>query len=312
MIWPVLVVLTKTRVEKIILGTSLSNKRGAASVKSYNPIIPGSPCPGAMRFDSDDSNGGDDGPKSACKGVLVATDWYRVVVDENGKSYKRYTDTTFDIKIVCDFSTSMSAYVDDMEPCAQESGDGDTPVIEPEDCHLVELELGEFANSCEEGFADLVLAFLQRNGGYNINLRGLGIREAEEQLIKRYPVQAMLAWENQRLAEETTRQKFGYNGEDDCTDAFRHAYFNALNARDFGKRIAKLFSDAHETEVPPNKQYAIPMDIHNNAVGHQVGDAAGLLTTAEDLSDEICQRLKLGKLKAFSNGQLVSSNGCGC
>jgi hypothetical protein len=68
------------------------------------------------------------------------------------------------------------------------------------------------------------------------------------------------------------------NGLSDKKDAFRHAFFNAINTRDVPPRliggapassstIVKNFADAHESEVPPQLQLEATMDRFNNQVG---------------------------------------------
>ena len=76
--------------------------------------------------------------------------------------------------------------------------------------------------------------------------------------------------------------------------------------------VAKLFSDAHEMYLTAQYLYAVPMDLHNNGVGHAVGDAAGIFTTVEDMANTICQKLNNGELKVITNDQIISSNGCNC
>ena len=82
------------------------------------------------------------------------------------------------------------------------------------------------------------------------------LNEAEKALVKKYPIEAYLISKNRVVAENETISIFGLNGLNDRSDAFRHAFFNAMNSRDCGDdpmtfaSISKMFSDAHESDVP--------------------------------------------------------------
>ncbi|OYQ34518.1 hypothetical protein CHU95_10880 [Niveispirillum lacus] len=58
-------------------------------------------------------------------------------------------------------------------------------------------------------------------------------------------------------------------GNDGHTDAFRHAYWNALMTKRFGSDFAEKFATAHEA-VPGNPPGRMSMDLFNNAVGRQI------------------------------------------
>jgi hypothetical protein len=127
---------------------------------------------------------------------------------------------------------------------------------------------------------------------------------AEKALVKKYPTHAYMISRNKPVAEQETISIFGQNGLNDKSDAFRHAFFNAMNMRDLGKdpmtlqNIAKLFSDAHETEVPPQLQKEKDMDLWNNAIGHIVGDVIfPIFTSNSSLSNDVFNRLTNGDLR---------------
>lgn len=126
----------------------------------------------------------------------------------------------------------------------------------------------------------------------------------EKRLIKMYPAQAILIKENKDRAIEETRLRFGSNGLNDKSDAFRHAFFNAINERDCGKdpnsreSIAKMFSDAHESEVPPELILEKQMDLFNNAVGHDIGNVMfPIFTSDASLSEATMNKLSGGELR---------------
>lgn len=72
-----------------------------------------------------------------------------------------------------------------------------------------------------------------------------------------------------RMAAETFSGQVGL--KDGVGDAFRHAYWNALMVREFGKDWAKNFADAHET-FPGNSKEEAFMDLWNNDVGRRIAE----------------------------------------
>ena len=92
----------------------------------------------------------------------------------------------------------------------------------------------------------------------------------------RYPQAALIVQANAELARQETVRRFGLNGTDDNSDAFRHAYWNAINSgsANVGQGVAKEFADAHETGGN-NTEIARQMDLFNNDVGRNIGN--GLL-----------------------------------
>jgi hypothetical protein len=102
-----------------------------------------------------------------------------------------------------------------------------------------------------------------------------------------------------KLAAETatkeTVKRFGHNGRNDDSDAFRHCFWSALLARDLGGFNAKWYTDAHEA-IPNNTDIA--MDTHNNGVGIWIGTHMGWLPDSDrQLADRCEKALKDGKLK---------------
>ncbi|MDB0025580.1 hypothetical protein N9E92_00100 [Polaribacter sp.] len=97
------------------------------------------------------------------------------------------------------------------------------------------------------------------------------LTQKEKEIFKLYPAAAIILNRNRTIAEQRTILNYGNNGLNDNSDAFRHAYFNALNSRDMGKWLAKKLSDAHESETPTIWSLEVQMDLFNNNIGHQVG-----------------------------------------
>ncbi|MCP3918395.1 MAG: hypothetical protein GY711_22855 [bacterium] len=90
-----------------------------------------------------------------------------------------------------------------------------------------------------------------------------------------------------------------------CADAARHAYWNALMARDLGAAKAQLFADAHEQSNFVNCQDN-NMDLHNNLEGRGLA-AAGL--TNGQLQNRVVAALRRGELVAIQGGATVTTPG---
>lgn len=100
------------------------------------------------------------------------------------------------------------------------------------------------------------------------------LTKAEKILVALWPEQAYKMLKNKPIVESMTNTIMGHNGRNDKSDAFRHAFFNAINTRDVwggflikAADIVRLFGEAHESEVPSNLELEKLMDLHNNDIG---------------------------------------------
>lgn len=119
------------------------------------------------------------------------------------------------------------------------------------------------------------------------------------------PYDAYYANKKANLAFEETKKKYGKQGHNDESDAFRHAMWNCHMARQIGASEAKKFADAHE-ENASQPEGEKKMDLHNNQAGRDlVTDPKSVLgdppagkdwgkTSCKDLVDEA---IRQGKLK---------------
>ena len=140
---------------------------------------------------------------------------------------------------------------------------------------------------------------------------------AEKALIAAYPLQAFVIRLNVDVAHGTS-QATGLpdilNGKQ---DAFRHAFFQAINTRDVPPRlsgpgaasttqIVSMFAVAHESEVPPELQLEKQMDIFNNNVGIiYCGSCWG--TSNSTVVNAIMNKLTNGELKYIKPLDFVAS-----
>ncbi|MBK9961086.1 MAG: hypothetical protein IPP06_07040 [Saprospiraceae bacterium] len=120
---------------------------------------------------------------------------------------------------------------------------------------------------------ELALELLDDPDVFNIDdIPQESINDCERKLIWRHISCALAIKNNKEIAENTTINIFGSNRLNDCSDAFRHAYFNALNVKSCGSVNAKLFADAHENcngiQFGPDLEAS--MDFHNNDRGRKI------------------------------------------
>ncbi len=93
-------------------------------------------------------------------------------------------------------------------------------------------------------------------------------------------------------------------------DALRHAYFSALNVKDFGVGFAVPLGFAHE-DYPENPPLEKEMDLHNNQVGFDIAQQ-NPNATDEELGQLILDALNNGQLLVFNPAgtALIPSSGC--
>lgn len=133
---------------------------------------------------------------------------------------------------------------------------------------------------------------------------------AEIALIKIYPLQAYVIKQNVNIALAMSDAKMGVAdtlGLNDKKDAFRHAFFQAINTRDVppqivfpipipGNVIVTLFANAHESEVPAQLQLEKEMDLFNNSIGINYCLTCWI-TSNNSIADAIMIKLVNGELK---------------
>jgi hypothetical protein len=120
----------------------------------------------------------------------------------------------------------------------------------------------------------------------------LQLTNDERVYILMYPEHAAAIKASRETAYEETRRRFGRNGQNDRSDAFRHCFWSALLSREIGYAAALRFTTAHESS-PTNDPAEKAMDLHNNSVGLKIG-----WSKASD------QMLSLRCMAALNSGQL--------
>ncbi len=163
-----------------------------------------------------------------------------------------------------------------------------------------------------------IISIIETEGGIDPDDQGGydKLNDCEKALVKEHPLCAWKIRSNRKMAFEMEMSIFGFLGRNDCGDAFRHAFFNALNAQSCGAALAKEFGDAHECNTPDTELSEKMMDLHNNAVGVSVAEA-NPGATAEELADLICTELLEGNLEVLSDPEnplsdLIDSDAMNC
>lgn len=118
------------------------------------------------------------------------------------------------------------------------------------------------------------------------------LTESEKNYVKRHPVNAYKIGECKNMAVAETRKRFGHNGRNDKSDAFRHCYWSALLVREIGYQQAIEFTTLHESQ-PGNDLKEKAMDLHNNRAGADIGRNGG---ADEMLALKCMEALKQGRL----------------
>jgi hypothetical protein len=142
--------------------------------------------------------------------------------------------------------------------------------------------------------------FLEQNITFSLIEPYNRLTAMEKKLVKLFPVAALSILANKEPAENETEDRFGYSGRNDLSDAFRHAFFNAMNSNDVPDIVARLFSFAHETEVPTHLFLEVQMDLFNNNIGHTVGSNANIFVSDQELSNSVFSLMLEGSLLYLS------------
>lgn len=128
---------------------------------------------------------------------------------------------------------------------------------------------------------------------------------AEKLYLIAYPLHAPIIKASKDTAYNETKKRFGKNGRNDRSDAFRHCFWSAILSRDISYMNALAFTTAHESRHD-NDPEEKKMDLHNNKVGLKIGKqfyvapAFGRLFSSDnEISNKCLATLEAGKLKVI-------------
>ncbi|MDT0683956.1 hypothetical protein RM543_14795 [Roseicyclus sp. F158] len=127
---------------------------------------------------------------------------------------------------------------------------------------------------------------------------------AEKAFLAMNPHLAPTIYRSKDIAYNETTARFGYNGRNDNSDAFRHCFWSAYLAREMGYLRAWQYTSAHEYGSPHPSESR--MDLHNNSIGLTIGggdlrnilpDWTGFPDSNSQLSNACYSALNAGKLQ---------------
>lgn len=128
------------------------------------------------------------------------------------------------------------------------------------------------------------------------------LTQCEKDFFSVFPPFLYNAHINRTLAENSANNYFpNCDQHNDIADAFRHAYFSALNTQSMGYYNAKILGNAHECDTPMNLENEKNMDLHNNSWGYQYASTNSYFTT-EQFYNAFAQ--------AHNNNEIVTLKTC--
>lgn len=128
------------------------------------------------------------------------------------------------------------------------------------------------------------------------------LTDCEKDFFKSNPSTVFSVTENRKKAEEATSRLFPTCGlRNTIADAFRHAYFSALNTKSIGYTNASKLGDAHECETPASELSEKIMDLRNNSWGYNYSLTHINLTESQFYQDFII---------ADNNGKIKTLKPC--
>ena len=137
---------------------------------------------------------------------------------------------------------------------------------------------------------------------YAYNIFGKNATKEELLLVAKYPTQSVKVFNNSSTASSTASSLYKaetlYLGNG---DAFRHAYWNALNVKSVGADIAKAFANAHESETPEGNDKT--MDLRNNTVGRNIGRIYSNSSNAT-IKNKVIEAVNQGRLYRLYNNNI--------
>lgn len=129
---------------------------------------------------------------------------------------------------------------------------------------------------------------------------------AEMAFAAKYPYARDILAENANVAYSAQNAIFQTDIEvDNAADAFRHAFFSAMNARDLGEGIAREFGFAHEVSFSENNS-SRTMDLFNNEQGFKIYSITSDKSN-NNLMKNVFNHLEHGGLIMIKNGTFTKT-----
>ncbi|TDE11973.1 DUF6973 domain-containing protein [Dyadobacter psychrotolerans] len=233
--------------------------------------------------------------RTSCGLILQSTtiDYYSIACSSNGCGPPQFMYTESFSYYVADRNCEQNKHDTEYAPSGSGGSGGDTSGGDQNQDDTV-----------TEGWA----VPEDRISQFNAWLRDLNPRETA--WLKANPGKAPAAWFNTQKAENQSRSEYMCQKDGIFSDwivdidgtnqnAFKHAYWNAMNYNSFGEEEAKIIGDNHEGDWTV-KTLDIDMDLQNNALGRKVAQTCGCSGIA--LRDAVLKAIKDGRGKRNSIG----------
>jgi hypothetical protein len=138
------------------------------------------------------------------------------------------------------------------------------------------------------------------------------LNSQEQTLYNNNKAKGLLCMANGKLAIQYSEEWYTaaslYNGNG---DAFRHILWNFGMTIDVGATFAKQWSDAHENGTANNPALEKQMDLHNNAIGIQLGKDNPTTLLHSTFKSKSRDKVRNGSARIISGGKLVASGYAG-
>lgn len=135
------------------------------------------------------------------------------------------------------------------------------------------------------------------------------LTNCEKDFFRNNPQHLFIARGNKKLAEKVSWNRFKECGtpsgapmHNTIGDAYRHAYFAALNTHNMGYTNAKALGDAHECDVPPYRLNEKQMDLYNNDWGYLYGSTVSFINEKQ-FYNSFMDAVSKGKIKIIQECQ---------
>lgn len=183
-------------------------------------------------------------------------------------------------------------------------------VLTHEDFDSIYNQISENPNITDSEVLDLIIKKIEnKNLNRSYSIFGRKVTKEELKLVASHPIYATEVFNNSNIATKETNNLYNsdttYLGNG---DAFRHAYWNALNVKSVGSYWATQFANAHESETPDGLDKT--MDLRNNDKGRYIGNQ-NKNSSNSTIKSKVIQAVNDGLLWRIVNNKLVKTDSTG-
>lgn len=183
-------------------------------------------------------------------------------------------------------------------------------ILTHEDFDSIYNKISENPNISDSEVLDLIIEKIEnKNLNRSYSIFGRNVTKEELKLVASHPIYATEVFNNSNIATQETNNLYNSNttylGNG---DAFRHAYWNALNVKSVGSYWAAQFANAHESETPDGLDKT--MDLRNNDKDRYIG-SQNINSSNSTIKSKVIQAVNDGVLWRIVNNKLVKTDSTG-